>query len=446
MAHLGVNVTSSESELEVEEVGEVQMPPASCVALSPGSEQERQLLNSQLHFEVESLSAMLQIDQTEFDRKTEIIQIVRNVSLNLFQHEFRSMKVEPFGGFANGLGTKGSDLDIVLSGILVPDGQQGGFSDKLKPEVTGFLRKLIRSLTSKLVIKNENLIRSARIPILKLKTQDGIDLDISIGNSSGPRASSFVKEKVEKLPALRPLVLAVKSMLQKRCLNDVAAGGLGTYSLANMAIAYIQHRQAHDEDVTDFGDVLIGFLSWYEKFDVKRWAVSLLKGNFCDKRNAVTEGENPFRRRLCIQDCFTGYDISGGTSKIDEIQKLFKLVWRSLKKHKGKPAFPDAYGTFPCLSDFIDVRVPLGTMPTEETPDLITWPKRKRFAYSPRETSVASDRSSVKKSRSEGPKTRSQTRSREECPLPPPLPPPIVANKGPNSISNLYSTVFLYQK
>lgn len=183
-----------------------------------------------------------------------------------------------------------------------------GFSDNSKVRVTSFLRKLVRKLTGgQLNIKKELVIRRARIPIVKLTTSDDIDLDISIGNSSGPRAANFVKEKVEKLPALRPLVLAVKCMLQAENLNDVATCGLGTYSLANMAIAYIQHRQSHNEDVTDFGVVLTGFLSFYAKLDVRRMAVSLLQGNFCDKRDAVEAGESPHKHRLCIQDYFTGH-------------------------------------------------------------------------------------------------------------------------------------------
>lgn len=51
---------------------------------------------------------------------------IRDACNGLFSYEFNEMKVEPFGGFVNGLGTKGSDLDVVLTGMMSPDGFAGG--------------------------------------------------------------------------------------------------------------------------------------------------------------------------------------------------------------------------------------------------------------------------------------------------------------------------------
>jgi len=39
---------------------------------------------------------------------------------------------------------------------------------------------------------------------------------------------------------LRPLVLVLKSILKQSNLGDVSTGGLGSWSLANMAIAHLQ--------------------------------------------------------------------------------------------------------------------------------------------------------------------------------------------------------------
>ena len=40
-------------------------------------------------------------------------------------------------------------------------------------------------------------------------------------------------------PALRPLVLVVKSLLKANGLNDVSTGGLGSFALANLALAHL---------------------------------------------------------------------------------------------------------------------------------------------------------------------------------------------------------------
>lgn len=41
---------------------------------------------------------------------------------------------------------------------------------------------------------------------------------------------------------LRPLVLVLKSILKQNSLGDVAFGGLGSWSLANMCIAHLMVR------------------------------------------------------------------------------------------------------------------------------------------------------------------------------------------------------------
>lgn len=175
-----------------------------------------------------------------------------------------------------------------------------------KKRVSRCLEDLLRKL--RLPLKKQLLIRHARIPILKLTTEDGIDLDVSIGNHGGPKAATFIRSKVEDLSVVRPLVLTVKYMLKAMSLNDVATAGLGTYSLANMAIAYVQDLQSRGENVSEYGNVLLGFLDFYgNEFDVRRQAVSLRKGNFCLKTHVLSSLENPTRYRFCVQDYFTGH-------------------------------------------------------------------------------------------------------------------------------------------
>lgn len=56
-----------------------------------------------------------------------MVSRVTDVCWKIFKKKFRQLKVEPFGGFVNGLGTKRSDIDIVLTGMFSPDGgKQGG--------------------------------------------------------------------------------------------------------------------------------------------------------------------------------------------------------------------------------------------------------------------------------------------------------------------------------
>jgi hypothetical protein len=136
-------------------------------------------------------------------------------------------------------------------------------------------------------IKGMLLIRGARIPILKLTLRSGLQVrgspagaagelppcsrpvmcraagslphvtchqpthllppstqvDLSICNDSGPRAAYYLRQWSDRLPALRPLVLAVKLLLREHHLNDVATGGLGSWALANMVMAHLRVRR-----------------------------------------------------------------------------------------------------------------------------------------------------------------------------------------------------------
>jgi DNA polymerase sigma len=61
-----------------------------------------------------------------------------------------------------------------------------------------------------------------------MSSEDGID------------AIPIVKEYLDKMPALRPLVLVVKAMLRRANLGSAASSGLNSYSVVLMAISYLQ--------------------------------------------------------------------------------------------------------------------------------------------------------------------------------------------------------------
>ncbi len=101
------------------------------------------------------------------------------------------------------------------------------------------------------------IIAKAKVPIVKFVTTHGevlhwpivhlIDLlpgrfsvDISINQSNGVAAGKMVNQFLNELPALRSLVLVVKSFLNQRGMNEVFSGGLGSYSIVCLAISFLQ--------------------------------------------------------------------------------------------------------------------------------------------------------------------------------------------------------------
>lgn len=77
---------------------------------------------------------------------------------------------------------------------------------------------------------------------VQLKTVEGVDVDISLGNDDGVKAADVTKAKLRDFPAARALTIVTKAFLKARRLTDVSTGGLGGYALVNMIIAHLQEE------------------------------------------------------------------------------------------------------------------------------------------------------------------------------------------------------------
>ena len=65
-------------------------------------------------------------------------------------------------------------------------------------------------------------------------------VDISINQMNGISAGTMINRFIEEVPALRPLVLVIKSFLNQRSMNEVFSGGLGSYSIVCLATSFLQ--------------------------------------------------------------------------------------------------------------------------------------------------------------------------------------------------------------
>lgn len=65
-------------------------------------------------------------------------------------------------------------------------------------------------------------------------------VDLSMNNNDGIQLTSVIKQYVESMPALRPLVMVLKALLSQKELNSPATSGLASYSLTCMVISFLQ--------------------------------------------------------------------------------------------------------------------------------------------------------------------------------------------------------------
>ena len=99
------------------------------------------------------------------------------------------------------------------------------------------------------------LIEKTQIPVLKLKSNESmkykkIDINFSIDYDNphvknphqGLQAVKLVKRYMSAYAVLRPLVLVLKQIMYCSYANNPYKGGLSSYALILMVIAYLQQK------------------------------------------------------------------------------------------------------------------------------------------------------------------------------------------------------------
>lgn len=128
------------------------------------------------------------------------------------------------------------------------------------------------------------VIGKAKVPIIKFVTTLGrFSVDISVNQVNGVAAGEMVKKYLAELPALRSLVLIIKSFLSQRSMNEVFTGGLGSYSIVCLAISFLQMhpkiRRGEIDPSKNLGVLVMEFFELYGRyFNYNEVGISLHDG------------------------------------------------------------------------------------------------------------------------------------------------------------------------
>ncbi|WIA23026.1 hypothetical protein OEZ86_009941 [Tetradesmus obliquus] len=288
-------------------------------------------LYSPLHYDVVEFAGQVVPTPAERAEKQRVIQCVAAATKRSFE-DVSHIRVQPFGSFVNGLSTWNSDVDLVVTGLAKPSRITGGFSHNDKKVVYRALDRIAAALRKqrKLSISKMTIIRTARIPLIKLETNSRVVADISLGDTSGPRAANYIAQQIGLYPSLAPLVLVLKVYLRSCGLNEVANGGISSFALTNMVLAHIMDELRDGNDVFDLGETLYSFLVRFgDDFDVHRDAVSVQLGG-CVARSQLSHlGDSS--GRLILEDPLTGRDVASGSYRIIAVQMAFSKAARRLE-------------------------------------------------------------------------------------------------------------------
>jgi hypothetical protein len=144
--------------------------------------------------------------------------------------------------FANGGGG-------IAARSLIGGGPQG----YVRTQVVRVLSTLSNTLRKKchsrhMHLQSVTLIKTAKVPIIKLQTTYGFQVDIAVGGY-GTDTSLYAKEQIKLFPySFTPVVVFLKMLLSQHHLDEPFTGGLGSYKLYILVADHIhRHLQFQQE-------------------------------------------------------------------------------------------------------------------------------------------------------------------------------------------------------
>ncbi|KAF7965378.1 hypothetical protein HWV62_44087 [Athelia sp. TMB] len=233
-----------------------------------------------------------------------------------------------------------SDLDVVveLPGIDHP-------LDK-----KNCLFQLSRALKASGATNDVFVNHFAKVPVATFVTVPNFgsySFDIGINNIDGLKAVTIIGAFLDQMPALRPLVLVLKSFLKQRKLGSAATGGLSSYGVICAVISFLQLNPTkvpseslnNPLETKSLGTLLMDFLSYFgSTFPLDECYISVTQGKLLPKDSADwISGRNKLSIECLVDpgpsikqvgmvddtDSFPENDVGRSAGKITQILEAF---------------------------------------------------------------------------------------------------------------------------
>ena len=213
------------------------------------TEEEFKFLERKFHtqpYDHNYIVSCLQKDLTDYqayvkeqiDQKSPSIKTILDELQSVVNEVSPKYKVNLYGSYSTGLCLPWSDIDTVIT-------CENGHPDEF------FLSKLYIKLTNKPWVREHKFIENTAIPIIKLVSNDKFNFHIDISEESekhfGLKTVELVKSYLNAYSVLKPIILALKTLLNNGNLNNPYTGGLSSYGLILMVVSFIQSEIDNDK-------------------------------------------------------------------------------------------------------------------------------------------------------------------------------------------------------
>lgn len=143
-------------------------------------------------------------------------------------------------------------------------------------------------------------------------------------------STNQIAEWMNSIHCLRPMVILLKHKLSEKGLNETYFGGINTYSLMVMLVAYILDRNLQEsKTISDVFEKVLGFYAY--DFDAKKYAIDLRNYRVAGKKiftEKSEEGEgSKASSELEIRDPLNdGKVMTRNCYKFDQIRVIMREI------------------------------------------------------------------------------------------------------------------------
>ena len=272
--------------------------------------------------------------------------------------------IRPVGSYVTGLYLPTSDIDMVITFPRQTGTLFAGYSSRLcmlieKIRDSGFASRI------------EDVLR-ASVPLIRITDKTtGIQIDLTAADTHAVKATEAVQEWLQHSSPVKPLLFVVKMFLSIRRCGTTYTGGINSYALFWMVVAWVKLEMPKERPVisfsdygslttalgglsmskenaatsssnsegVDLGELLMKFLKFYgEEFDYERNAIEIAPTpGYCTKTYGYSRYPITQRYLLSIYDpANTSIDMGSKAYGIKHIQASFKSAYQSLADLESK--------------------------------------------------------------------------------------------------------------
>ncbi|CAD8138351.1 unnamed protein product [Paramecium octaurelia] len=235
--------------------------------------------------------------------------------------------IQAFGSFKTKLYLPNADIDVVMIDKNI--------------SAKELYKKVAQNLMKSDKFENVNLIANAKVPIIKFfEVETSYQFDISFNQMDGIRQIDEIQKAFTIYPEFKYLIMILKCMLKQRELNETYSGGIGSFLLFQMILAFLREirkeafankKQEQLKNIT-LGEYILRFLEFYgSKFDYQKKRILMVNGG------SIINKPTPDDKFSLISPQDPDHDIGSSSFKIKEIFKIFSNRYNFMSHYNFKP-------------------------------------------------------------------------------------------------------------